>query len=379
MKTWAIVVGVNQYPALAGQQVLHGAVADACDFADWALDPAGGAVASENLRFWTFPAPAAPTARLSDYLGSTAQAWDNLQTDWAAPDVTRAPYAGEIVSTIERIGRQAKEDALENGDDETRRVYVFLAGHGLRARVFGQLAEETCFLAQDFRPNTSNLVPGLIACESLRRSLLNNRFDEAILFLDCCRLQTSRLSLTAQPVCDFNSEPMQPFGLAFAAQDGLPAYETTTAPVRGAFSKTLLEGLRNCREGPASELHTERLRRYVIDNIGANTAMVQVPNFTFKPDPSGPLLVAGPPLVAGGGVPLSVGPLVNLAALPVGTQVVLKGGDNLPVPGVAPLVAGPVLVPLPELADGLYSLEVVGDPARYAMFRQPRQEPIDVG
>ena len=44
IKSWALVVGINHYPERAGQTPLQGAVADAVDFADWALSDNGGAV-----------------------------------------------------------------------------------------------------------------------------------------------------------------------------------------------------------------------------------------------------------------------------------------------------------------------------------------------
>lgn len=379
MKSWAMVVGIDQYPDLAGQDPLHGAVADACDFADWVLDPAGGAVPHDRLHFWTYPAPVAPTPRLQAYLADPAVGrWDNEDSDWGARDGTRPPKASEIVRTIERVGRIAREQAIEAQSDERHRAYVFLAGHGLRAKVNGTLTEETCYIAKDFRVDPGgNMAPGLVPCESLRRSLLANRFHEAILFLDCCRLKFSRLSMTAQPLPDVAGEPLEAYGLAFAAQDGGAAYETTSQPVRGAFSKTLVEGLRNCRDGAASELHVERLRRYVLANIGANAPAAQVPNVTFKPDPHGPLIVTGPPASLPAGAATAPGPVINLGNLPAGTEVILLDGHNDPVPGVGPLIAGSAPITLPPLADGLYQLIVSGTD-RYKLFKHPSRTPIDV-
>ena len=378
MPSWAIIVGINRYPPLAQQPRLQGAVADACDFADWALDPQGGNVAPDRMFLWTYPWPTQASNRLQSFLAAPQPLWDNEATDWAAPRKTRPPRAMEIVQTAQRVGRTAFEAAFVAGDDEPRRIYVFLAGHGLRAKEIGNNSEQTCFVAGDFRPLSSNNVQGLVACESLRKALLTDRFNEAIVFLDCCRLKTSRLAMTAMAITDYSNDPVGvSWGVGNAAQDGAVAYETIGAPVRGAFTKTLTEGLRTCRDDATNELHVERLSKFVQDNIGSHTAAGQSPSFLYVPNPPGPVIVSG--AVAPAQVkPPSPGPAVRMANLPAGTQVVLKDGNNIPVAGVGPLVAGAAPVVLPLLADGLYSLEVVGQPDRIVIFKQPRVDPVDV-
>jgi Caspase domain len=374
MKSWAIIVGINNYPPLAEQIELHGAVADACDFADWALDPAGGEVPAERLYFWTYPWPVAPNGLLQAYLAGPQTPWDSVMQDWAVPDQTRPPTATEIATTIERVGRDARNQAREDGDAEIRRVYVFLAGHGVRAKNI-ERNEETCFLAGDYRPISGNMARGLVPCESLRKALLNNRFDEAILFTDCCRSQTARLTLIAQPVSDYAGDPIADWGIAFAAQDGQPAYETQTAPVRGAFSSALMEGLRTHRTGPANELHAEPLRDYVLANIGTFTTSGQVPNLTFRPDPVGPLIVSGQ---VAGAAPVPDGPLLDVSALPAGTGLVLNGGDDKPIAGVGPFLVAGLTLQLPPLPASLYLIQVTDGSGRFKMFRQPATETVCV-
>lgn len=373
MVNWAIVVGINNYPERAQQNPLLGAVADACDFADWALDPAGGAVAPERLFFWTHPWPAPPPGRLTDYLAGPLPNWYHDQAGAMQPDQGRPPKAIEITTTIEDAGRAAYGSDFGD-DDAKRRVFVFLAGHGIRARTFDR-DEETCFLAGDFAPPRGNLTPGLIPCDSFRRALLHKRFDEAIIFTDCCRSITARSSLTAQQVSDFDGEPILPWSIAFAAQDGEPAYETATPPIRGAFSSALMRGLRTHRPGPVGELHAVPLREYVRTSIEQFTDSGQVPNLLCRPDPHGPLIVPGQ---APGGGTISNGPVLDVSALAVGTVLILKGGDLQPVPGVAPFtVAGPNLA-LPPLPVGLYSVEINDGSGRYEIFAHPRQGVVRV-
>lgn len=383
MKSWAIVVGINEYPPLARQGALQGAVADACDFADWVLDPAGGNVLPDRLFFWTYPWPSAPQGRLESYLAGGPPAgsplwpprWFNVELGSACPDQSRAPKALEITTTIEDLGKILRTQAVENPDNETWRVYVFLAGHGMRVKTFDR-NEETCFLAGDFRAISGNLVAGLVPCDSFRRALLNKRFNEAILFTDCCRNHTARSSLIAQPVSDYSGQPTEPHSIAYAAQEDSLAHETTTAPIRGAFSSTLMRGLRTHRIGAASELYAAPLKQYVLDNIKDFTASGQKPTMWFQPDGDGPLIVSGVPMGPG---PLLTTRTIDVSALPAGTQLTLFGGDNTPLAGVKPfVVAGPTLE-TPPLVAGLYSIAVNDGSGRFAMFRHPNLETVRVG
>jgi hypothetical protein len=375
MKNWAIVVGINVYPEQAGQPPLNGAVADACDFADWVLDPQGGNVPPEQLYFWTYPSPnPLPPGQLGAYLNAEQPSWYSSDDGWQPINSTRAPKAMEITSTIEQVGRTSRSTALEEGDIETRRIYVFLAGHGIRAQTF-ERNEETCFLAGDFRPLPSNLAAGLVPCESFRKALLYNRFDEAILFTDCCRSETARLTLKAQPVSDYGGDPIATWGMAFAAQDGEPAYETLTPPVRGAFSSALMHGLRTHRPGPGGQLHAAPLRDFVISNIRSYTNSGQVPNLLYRPDPDGPLIVTGNPAAV---MAHPDGPLIDVSALANGTVLILNGGDNKPVPGVAPFTVTGLTLQLPPLAVGLYLIEIADGSGRHTIFVQPSQEIVRV-
>jgi len=251
----------------------------------------------------------------------------------------------------------------------------------VRATPVGALTEETCFVAADFRSTGSDLATGVVACESLKRSLLKKRFDEALFFLDCCRVQTSKLDVQAAPLADPAGERSANWTLALAAQDYQPAYETTTAPIRGAFSSALMDGLRTCREEPGDRLSAARLRIFVRDNIAKYTDSGQKPRFDFRPDDEvGPIIVTGPIVPeaeAAPAPPLYPGPPAMLGNLPAGAQLVIKNGPDA-VPGLDLVVAAADPVTLPDLPEGVYSLEMVGDRSRYALFRVPGTEQIVV-
>lgn len=398
-RTFAIVVGINRYPKFTGQNPLKGAVRDACDFAEWALDDAGGKVAPGDLYFWTHPwaqpeEGANPIAdelpdlgdlpNLSDYLSGEIPQWFHEFDDLASPDRTRPPAAREIIYTIQMAGRAAfRSRTFEAGPQS--RVLVFLAGHGVRATPSGSLNGETCFVAADFRPTGNDLAAGLVPCESLRTALLNDRFNEAHLFLDCCRVTTSKLDMKAVQLADNSKDSYAlPWTLAFAAGVMQPAYETDADPKRGAFTITLMDGLRTCREGPVHELTAERLRGFVLDNIATHTGRGQKPHVTFQPDPVGPVVVAGAvaappaPPAPPQPEPLVPGPVADLSALAPGTPMVLKDGSGQVVQVDDPIVAGAAPIQLPPLKVGLYVLEVAADAKRYALFRQPGTETIHV-
>lgn len=281
----AVIIGINAYPQSQGVlKPLHGAVADAADFADWALDPAGGKVEDADLYFWTFPTPAAPSPRLATYL--------NAPTPWprGRPDFTRPPSATEIKHLVTEAAKRA-------GLDGAGRLYIFLAGHGVRTKNLNfNEDDQNCFIAGDYNPGfiTDSLVP----CDDLRRVIQRIGPREAVLFFDCCRTDLppyqSRPSfggaLTdatgAHEVC----------GVGHAAQPGATAYETPRhAPSRGAFSRLLIYGLRQLRH--AGRLTVSQLEQYILAGIDGLTApQSQMPSLDVIPKHLPLVLVEGPPL-----------------------------------------------------------------------------------
>jgi hypothetical protein len=356
MKSWAIVVGINEYHPDAGQQALNGAVADAADFADWALHPQGGAVDPSRLFFWTHPLPANPTPTLAAYLAAPTR-WYDLWNVPGTPDFSRAPVVTNITETALRAGRAASAAAMGAGNDETRRVYVFFAGHGVQTNTTGSTTEiQTCFVVGDFRPDSST-VTGLVPCEDFRRALLGGGFDQVFMFLDCCRVAMPKLNMPAPTIGSPNSRiPPQPiWGVGNAAQKNKVAYETTAPPLRGAFSKTLLDGLRTVRDPANQTLTLDSLKVYVRDNIGACTANEQRPNFIADPDDPPPVVLTGPPIP----FPQTLADIrITFGALAVGTIVQLCNAKGEKVGG--PIVAAPGGVTIQAIAGQFYSLDVAG-------------------
>lgn len=374
MKSWAIVVGINEYPEAAGQGALKGAVADAVDFADWALDPAGGAVESARLFFWTYPEPDNPTLRLADYLKQPTP-WRGAHPGARPPDPATSPTKDAIVETALAAGAAAREAAMADNVAEIRRIYVFFAGHGLQTNTTGSaMAVQTCFVAGDFRPDAMTVM-GLIPCDDLYRALLGGGFDEVFMFLDCCRVAMTKLNMPAPNILSPNSRlPAEPVCcVGSAAQKNKIAFEIEKPPPpRGAFSKTLVEGLRTVRDPGTHQLTVESLKAYVYRNISTHITEAQFPNFVSDPDNPSPIVLTGPPIPQ----PQIMATIrISFESVAAGAQVQLSDDKGNPVG--KPIIAGTKPAKVSALAERFYALDVLGT-AISKPFRHPGPGVTDV-
>jgi hypothetical protein len=299
MKSWAMIVGINEYPTATGQRTLEGAVADAADFADWALDPEYANVAPENLYLWTYPAPVDVTPRVAEYLNPPAVAggaptapplWFDPATGGESPaNFQVAPDYTTITQTAYGL-REDAATATYEGNTETKRCYVYFAGHGVQTTSAQRSADlQPCFITGDFRPTIVNTI-GLIPCLDLRMLLLAQGFDEVFMFLDCCRLGGSAFDGQA-PFLKSSQVGTNIWGMGMATHHGGIAYETTVLPIRGAFTKTLMEALRSYRNAQ-SELTIEDLKTYVWGNIMRHAPKVQKPDISSANNDGTILIIA---------------------------------------------------------------------------------------
>lgn len=236
MVNWALIVGINDYGADSQLATLHGAVADAAEFAEWALDPAGGDVPPANLYFWCYGLPDAPGPRLTAFLANPTP-WPQL-----APDPTRAPNAQEICIAVD----QAAVNARNAGAD---RLYIFFAGHGFQTQTFGYgETSQTCFVAGGYHPSLA--AAALVPCDDMMRMLTSQGPRHIIFFLDACRSDASRRVPRPAALWNIRNDAgvHERYALGRAAQAKALAYEVPIdAPRRGAFSQLLIEGLRQHR------------------------------------------------------------------------------------------------------------------------------------
>lgn len=372
MRNFAIVVGINEYPATANQKVLGGAVEDACDFAEWALDPAGGAVSPADLHFWAYPQPKGKTGDLEAAIAEPTL-WRNIGD--VKPDPSRGPTAMEIVKTAYNRGRELMV-AKANGNPIKARIYVFLAGHGVRAREVDNGPTQTCLLAADFETPNGLTTYGLVPTASFRDGLLTGGFAEVVMFLDCCRVKDPITPMQAINICGAKepTDPKANWAYANATIDGRLAYEIDVPPVRGAFSHVLLEGLRTERDAN-NNLCAEGLLGYVVDNIATKTKG-QVPTLNYNPEVK-PGMVIATGAVAPKPVPPPRELVLNFENAPLGAIYRLVDARSRPVPDQQNIVAVAGTWSIAGLAPSLYGIERVDGSGSLQMFAHPGA-PFDV-
>ncbi len=204
---FGIVVGINDYQDPTYGR-LDGARRDAEDFARWLKSPAGGNVPSDNVD---------PFTKLSDAGGSE-------------------PMLSHLLIILQSMRKRAAAGKKRIG----RRLYIFLAGHGISPPQM----DEAGLLTVEAGESVTPYLPGK---QSADQFCLSARFDEVVLLMDCCRVTDLLLQPFTLPV----SEKPDPAAAgkirrfyAFATALGKTAREVDhEGVVRGVFSRVLLEGL----------------------------------------------------------------------------------------------------------------------------------------
>jgi hypothetical protein len=321
VSSYAIVVGINQYPVGANQTQLFGAVSDAMDFAEWALHPDGGNVPAANMHFWTFsPTPAPANSRLEAFQAAPSPWWNPGAFQ---PDATRAPTVDEIYETGVHAAQLARGEKQNQGTDS--RLFVFFAGHGVQGKTQADLETQTCFLTNDYQGD-ADAIRGLVPSEDFRIAMLAKGFAEVFMFLDCCRVNLVRSNAVVRALNGSRvaSPSNVKWGTGYAADPDNVAWETPEQnPTRGAFSKVLVEGLRRVRDAN-NTLTAYALEDYVTNRIDAVVhPRVQQPLFIGGSNLRALKLASGPPIKIG-----DEDVVINLGGLPAGTQVHLKAADG---------------------------------------------------
>ena len=226
---FALVIGINHYRSL---NPLEGAHRDATRFAAWLNSPDGGDLPAENVGiFLSTPAPWAPG--LEEIV------------DWIIALVEeRSPALDE------RIGR---------------RLYLFMAGHGI-----GPGVEEAGLLT----PTTSALAVKYVAAsrfaDFFRSAAL---FEEVLLFMDCCRDHDWELPEPWLPLklrVDAAAAHKVRTMYAYATGFGRKAREREIdGEVGGVFTHALLEGLRCSGADADGRITATSLKRYIERRVTA--------------------------------------------------------------------------------------------------------------
>lgn len=222
MTDHAVVVGINNYPAF---DPLEGPVKDAKAFRNWLVEH--GKVPPENIR-------------------------EVYSTDFAARNVegqatalTQPAFDAVNVKFTELVNLATKN--FQRLPRIGRRLYIYLAGHGITPRVSNNKLDSAALLMANAEPTTVGLhLPGPAYAEWFR---LSHAFEEIILFMDCCRnafedIEESRVPFT--PLKGGDPTKVKTLNV-LATQWDAPSFEQplgSPPELRGVFTWALLEVLR---------------------------------------------------------------------------------------------------------------------------------------
>jgi hypothetical protein len=226
---YGLVVGIDEYGEPPG--ALKGAKQDATDFLDWLKSPKGGNVPATNVD---------PFVRLSNAGGTE-------------------PTFSHLLVLLTKLRNVAPVGKKRIG----RRLYIFLAGHGVATM---EDLDETGLVTIESQDLLTQCLPGKKSADGF---VLGARFDEVVLFMDCCRLA----NLLLKPLPDISTGEKPDTKAAakvkrfyvYASAFGKPARETKHGAVtRGIFSRVLIDGLKGGASADAQgRLTTTQLRAYL--------------------------------------------------------------------------------------------------------------------
>ncbi|MFJ5993175.1 caspase family protein [Lentzea sp. NPDC092896] len=227
---FAIVVGIDHYPALAD---LKSARHDAAQFYDWLVDPAFGAVPPANV--------------------ITVQASDPVMSIDSV-----LPTQKQIINAMHHVQCTVRQAVTTDPEAFSRtRLYVFVAGHGITPSDGAGGA----LLTADATPQLGYHVD---LRKYARWHRKNGLFREVFVFADCCRVASNVPYGFVPP---FTNEP------SGMSTDAVVAYATTAggssiaqmsgSGARGHFTRALLEALRGAAVNESNDITLASIENYV--------------------------------------------------------------------------------------------------------------------
>jgi hypothetical protein len=220
---WALSVGIANYLANQALPGLPGARADAERFHAWAMSPTGGHVPDDHCKLLVSP--------------------DTISAD------NPTPLAHEIEAWFKARHRAAlTSERNQHGFIAGRRLYVFVAGHGLAV---GAAREAVLLSADADPPDISDHVAVRLWADWFRDA---GAFQEVVLIADCCRSESRRVPPRPPPWAERQSDrgPARHF-YGFAALNNATAREITIGDKSaGLFTTAVLELLEDPARRPLS-------------------------------------------------------------------------------------------------------------------------------
>ncbi len=226
---FGLVVGINDYKNQPFES-LKGPKGDADDFVTWLKSPAGGDLLPTNVD---------PFIHLSDEEG-------------------KEPMLSHLWILLNKLIESAPSRRARIG----RRLYVFLAGHGISP---SEQLDETGLITVEAKGKLAPYLPGKLCADGFCNG---GHFDEVLLFMDCCRVSTmlvgpiGKIPIFEKP--DVAAAGAASRFYAFATAFGKVARETPVdGKVRGNFSRALIEGLNGRAADGAGRLTTNSLKLWL--------------------------------------------------------------------------------------------------------------------
>jgi len=243
MAQYAIVVGIDRYPALRD---LHGACSDAAAFHEWLIDADGGGVPPAHTRL-------------------------RLGKDLAVDRRHATPKKSDIDDDLDDL-----VELVRAGPTVPARLWLYFAGHGIAAG-----AGTASWLMADAKVRLFTNISVGIYQQWLDRC---RDFEEVVILSDCCRSLVDDVDEAPQPHsrCREPAHDLQLVFVAHAAGLGHYAFEAPAADdlVRGHFTAALLEGLRGAAADPGTgEIHAVRLAEHIrarVDQISGGHQRAEV-------------------------------------------------------------------------------------------------------
>lgn len=283
---YAVVVGINDYKN-PPYGPLEGAKQDAKDFVDWLKSPTGGNLPPQNVDPFTI-------------LSNDAGTEPTLSHLWVMLGKIRKVASG---TGKKRIGR---------------RLYIFLAGHGVTPPEL----DESGLVTVEAEESLTTYLAGK---ENADKFCIASRFDEVLLFMDCCRVSDILIEYIRSPFSEKPNTAGANFRrfYAYATSFGKVSRENNIdGIVRGIFSRALLEGLNGgASPDPSGRLTTTQLRTFLetkLKNIKID-GEEQVPKFPASDEI----------ILAEGLTPRKVSVKVTFSQPSIQRLTVLDGGNNL--------------------------------------------------
>lgn len=221
-RDFALVIGISHYP---DYKTLDGAIYDADDFHRWLGDTDGGGLDPQHAHLIV--------SSTSPHLAPVQE-----QVDAALGDIRKKSAGG------------------------ARRFYLYFAGHGM-----GSDTTELALCLPRWAPDWRRAALCLTGYVTFVVEL--GRFQQVAVFLDCCRAR--QVEIYCNPPMVTNIKPAPGAGqvesfTAYATEFDNLAYEAAIGPggpVRGHFTRALMEALRGAAAGPQRGVQPGRLAGYV--------------------------------------------------------------------------------------------------------------------